>query len=156
MDGIFYGIGVLLLGLLVRHFLWFTYVDSGSMSPTLEPGDRRLTMKPLPGQEYRRGEILVFHSEEYGRDMVKRLIGLPGEQISIRNGSVFVEGKRLMEPYAGDRTVYQGEFRIPQGKYLFLGDNRESSTDSRVWEDPYIPKSEIKGRILIKGVTTLE
>lgn len=150
MDGIFYGIGVLLLGLLVRHFVWFTAVDSGSMSPTLEPGERRLTMKVLPGQEYRRGDILVFHSRESGRDMVKRLIGLPGERVSIRNGSVYVDGDRLSEPYAGDRSVYRGDFLIPEGRYFFLGDSREASLDSRVWADPFIPREEIKGRILLK------
>lgn len=151
MDGIFYGICVLLLGLLVRYFLWFTVVDSGSMSPTLESGNRHLTLRPFPWQDYRRGEILVFHSEEYGRDMVKRLIGLPGERISIRNGAVFVDGEPLFEPYTGDRTVYRGEFLIPRGEYFFLGDNRESSLDSRVWAGPFIPKGEIKGRIILKG-----
>ncbi|HSP47463.1 MAG TPA: signal peptidase I [Clostridiaceae bacterium] len=151
MDGLFYGIGVLALFLLVRRFLWFTVVDAHSMSPTLESGDRRLTMKTSAGSRYRRGEVLVFHSREYGRDMVKRLVGLPGERISIRDGKVFVQGKPLGEPYAGDTDVYQGEFLIPKGKYFFLGDNRAYSLDSRVWEEPFIPGEDIKGRLLLKG-----
>lgn len=151
MDGLFIGVGMFALYLLVRKFLWFTVVDAHSMSPTLVPGDRRLTLKTSSGYGYRRGEVLVFHSREYGRDMVKRLVGLPGEKISIRNGNVFVEEKPLAEPYAVKTGVYQGDFLIPEGKYFFLGDNRAISLDSRVWEEPFIQAVDIKGRLLLKG-----
>lgn len=151
MDGVMYGIGVLLVFLLVRRFLWFTVVDSQSMSPTLESGDRRLTLRAPSGYRYRRGEVLVFHSREYGRDMVKRLVGLPGEQVSIRNGQVSVEGESLSEPYVAKNVVYHGDFLIPEGKYFFLGDNRESSLDSRVWAEPFITRADIKGRLLLKA-----
>jgi signal peptidase I len=150
MEGLFYGIGLFLLLVMVRKFLWFTVVDSHSMAPTLESGDRRLTLKASSGYRYRRGDILVFHSREYGRDMVKRLVGLPGERVSIRNGKVSVEGKPLSEPYVAENVVYQGDFLIPEGKYFFLGDNRAFSLDSRVWAEPFIQRGDIKGRLLLK------
>lgn len=151
MDELFYSVGVLTLYLLVRKFLWFTVVDAHSMSPTLEAGDRRLTLKTASGYGYRRGEVLVFHSREYGRDMVKRLVGLPGEKVSIRNGKVFVEGRPLTETYVVKAGAYQGDFLIPEGKYFFLGDNRAVSLDSRVWKEPFIKGEDIKGRLLLKG-----
>ena len=92
----------------------------------------------------------LFHSEEKNEDMIKRLIGLPGDQIVINDGIVTVNGETLQENYIGTSDNYNGEFTVPEWKYFFLGDNRYWSLDSRYWEDPYIDGSEIKGKAQIK------
>lgn len=95
-----------------------------------------------------RGQILVFESDELGKTLIKRLIGLPGETVSIReDGSIAVDGQVLDESY----VVYpqmgeEMEFEVPQGQYLFLGDNRAGSEDARYWDEPFIAAEKIKAR----------
>ena len=88
--------------------------------------------------------------EEKDEDMIKRLIGLPGDKVIIKDGVVSVNGETLQENYIGTADNYTGEFEVPEGKYFFLGDNRYWSLDSRYWNDPYIDGSEIKGKAQIK------
>jgi signal peptidase I len=59
---------------------------------------------------------------------------------------VLVDGQPLDEPYAGP-SIYHGQFRVPDGAYLLLGDNRDASHDSRIWADPYVPRRHLKGRL---------
>ena len=81
--------------------------------------------------------------------MIKRVIGLPADQIELRSdASVRVNGETLEEQYAISRGSFRGSFSVPAGHYFFLGDNRERSEDSRSWERPYIPFSDIKGKII--------
>ena len=82
--------------------------------------------------------------------MIKRLIGLPGDEVVINDGRVTVNGETLEENYIGTVDNYSGEFTVPEGKYFFLGDNRYWSLDSRYWDEPYIDGSEIKGKAQIK------
>jgi signal peptidase I len=105
-------------------------------------------------QDPRRGEILVFKAPArvetacaaHGT-FIKRLVGLPGEKVSMRNGYVFVNGVRLGEPYLrpGYRGGESGDWaRIPSGGYFVLGDNRTMSCDSRLWG--VVPRDNIIGR----------
>lgn len=80
-----------------------------------------------------------------GEELVKRVVGLPGEEIGIYNGHVYINGKRLEEPYMkepmiGDAVAY----RIPEGTIFVMGDNRNNSEDSRVWGP--IPVASVLGR----------
>ncbi len=134
------------------------------MSPTLQVGDRIIVDK----LSYRlhavhRGDIVVFarpplEDQEYA-DLVKRVIGLPGETISSRNGHIYINGKLLKEPWLppgpqsytgalpGDPNQQfnlPGPVKIPAGEYYVMGDNRENSEDSRFFGP--IPKSLIVGR----------
>lgn len=77
---------------------------------------------------------------------MKRVIGLPNERIVMIDGLVVVDGRPLCEPYARSST-FNGQFRVPEGTYLLLGDNRDASNDSRVWPDPYIPRHHLGGRL---------
>jgi signal peptidase I len=105
-------------------------------------------------QAPRRGEIIVFEApgqvEATCRaegTFIKRLVGLPGEKVSMRNGYVFINGVRLDEPYLrpGYRGGESGEWaRIPSARYFVLGDNRTMSCDSRRWG--FVPRSNIIGR----------
>lgn len=102
----------------------------------------------------RRGDIIVFKAPAEveaacgtGGTFVKRLVGLPGEKVSMRNGYVFINGVQLDEPYLrrGDRGGESGDWgRIPSGEYFVLGDNRAMSCDSRRWG--VVPRDNIIGR----------
>lgn len=109
-----------------------------------------------------RGDIIVFHPpHEKENFYIKRIIGLSGETVSIRNGKVFVSGEELPEPYIdpGNLTLaYQdSEFTVPEGHYFVLGDNRRESSDSRTCfgasplacknsEDHFLPMKNISGK----------
>jgi signal peptidase I len=93
-------------------------------------------------REPRRGEIVVFRAPQRTESVcgaagvfVKRLVGLPGDRVSLRRGRVFVDGRRLHEPYVArhNQDAATGSWAVPAGHYFFLGDNRTHSCDSRAW-----------------------
>lgn len=103
-----------------------------------------------------RGDVVVFHAPEpFSSDFIKRIIGLPGETIMVSGGRVFVDGKVLAEPYLGEgvKTVEKSmlrdgvPYKIPEGRYMVFGDNRDFSSDSREWGS--ITKNSIVGKALI-------
>lgn len=134
-----------------RYIVYTVRIDSNSMYPSLRSGDLKLAYNKLNGN-YQRGDVLIFYAKEYGKDFVKRLIGLPGDKIDIQNGKVFVNGNLLNEPYVVNNSVYCGNFRVPEESYFFLGDNREVSTDSRSFETPHIAVKNIKGKVVMSKV----
>jgi signal peptidase I len=147
------------------------FIPSGSMEPTLEPGDRVLVQKVVYGPD--RGDVVVF-SDPLGRpapdrgivggfvhwlsstlgierpeheDFIKRVIGLPGETVELRDGRLFVEGVRIPQPYlkgAVDMREY-GPVRVPEGALFVLGDNRLNSNDSRFGLG-FVPVDKVVGR----------
>jgi signal peptidase I len=152
---------VLLRTFVVQSF----YIPSGSMLPTLQIGDRIIVDKlSYRFHDPRRGDIVVFArpplEDQAYSDLVKRVVGLPGETISSRNGVVYINGKRLAEPWlpsgsqsstgalAGGDAHPQfdlpGPVKIPPGEYYVMGDNRTDSEDSRFFGP--IPRSLIVGR----------
>ena len=134
-----------LLALTIRTFVVQAFViPSGSMLPTLRIGDYLLVNKFVYlFRPIRRGDIIVFkfpHDE--ARDFIKRVVGLPGETLEIRDRQVFIDGKPLHEPYAvyseppllGSPVPYHlGPMVIPPGHLFMMGDNRDNSLDSRAW-----------------------
>ena len=147
-------------------------IPSASMEPTLlcaKPGDgcvARFSDRVIACRLcYRlgtphRGQIVVFRTPpaaaaacSEGGTYVKRLIGMPGDTIhEDRNAAIWIDGRRLAEPYisAGARaqdTMYRGKtWRVPQGDYFFLGDNRGNSCDSRSWGA--VPRSNLIGPVV--------
>ena len=119
------------------------YVASPSMEPTLKTGTLLILDKlTLRVRSPRRGEFLSFRSPVEDIDMVKRVIALPGETIEMREKAVFINGKKIEEPYAyhsraGERL--EGDslppMVVPEKSYFMLGDNRDESSDSSVWKD---------------------
>lgn len=116
------------------------------MEPTLRGGRLVPTRRLRRTDQVRRGDLVVAESVEFGPRIVKRVIGLPGEQIVLVNGRVLIDGRPLHEPYARS-SVFNGRFCVPEGAYLLLGDNRDASHDSRVWANPYAPRHQLKGRL---------
>ena len=130
--------GVLVLGALVaaglavrRARLEPVLVRGGSMRPTLEPG-QRIAVAPLV-RPPARGDLVVVRS--HGREVVKRLVGLPGERVRLRGGRLEVDGEVVPEPYlAGARRIEGAgelDLRLGPAEYLVLGDHRAASTDGR-------------------------
>jgi signal peptidase I len=114
-------------------------IPSESMLPTIHIGDRVWTDKLfLRFTSIKRGDIVVFNPPPAAGPSdypyIKRVIGLPGETIEVKNGKVFVNGEPLNEPYIAEAPVYHwGPEPVPEGHYLVLGDNRNHSNDGHVW-----------------------
>lgn len=132
-----------------QHYLFFkAYVPTGSMIPTIMPEDRLFVTYLHDLSTLERGDIVVFNSREYGNCFVKRLIGLGGETVVIESdGSVWINGEYLEEPYViyPETSLESQRFEIPEGSYLFLGDNRQNSLDARYWQEPYISAQDVLG-----------
>jgi len=145
---------------LLRLFVVQTfYIPSGSMSPTLQVGDRIVVFKlAYDFHAVQRGDIVVFDAppkvasscDTTDKVLVKRVIGLPGETISDRGGVVYIDGRPLHETYlpAHDPATYTGPFHryhLGPNQYFVMGDNRTESCDSRLWGP--VNRSEIIGKV---------
>ncbi|OUL08895.1 signal peptidase I [Sedimentibacter sp. SX930] len=140
-------------GLVRKHLFFLTVVQSDSMYPALRPKDLGVTLRIHCVREIKRGDILVFYSAELKDRLVKRVIGLPHDQIVCeQDGAVYVNGKKLEEPYLKQTDGKRSEYRVPAGKYFLLGDNRAHSYDSRSFLDPFISEKAIQGRLIFSLV----
>lgn len=139
------------LAVLINKFIVFKVkIPSESMVPTLNVGDRLFVTRVYNPENLERGDVVVFHSIEKDEDMIKRLIGKPGDEIVIKDGIVTVNNETLYENYIGTPDKFNGTYTVPEGKYFFLGDNRFFSSDSRYWDNPYIDGSDIMGKAQLK------
>lgn len=128
-----------------------TTIASGSMEPTLMTGDHIVYNRlAYTLAEVQRGDIISFNSREYDKNMSKRVIGIAGDHIEFHDGYVFINGALCVEPYLeeGVETNCSKEFDVPEGCVFVMGDNRENSTDSRFFNNPYIPVEDIIGKYL--------
>ncbi len=140
-----------ILAILINKFLIFrVYIPSSSMAPTLNVDDRLLVTKVYNPENLKIGDIVVFKSKELDEIVIKRLIGLPGDEIRFDGTSVYVNGKKLDEPYVKNPMEFYGTYKVPEGKYFFLGDNRANSNDARFWKNPYISGDQILGKAQVK------
>ena len=173
------------LALFIRTFVVQAFkIPTGSMEPNLLIGDHLLVNKLvfgpylrgvertlLPMKDIVRGNVIVFkYPEDPERDFIKRVIGLPGEQIEVRQKRVYVNGRLLDEPYAhyleqppavpaeiesgpnhsglgGDPRENYGPVTVPPKHYFVMGDNRDNSQDSRYWG--FLPRDYVKGKALV-------
>lgn len=148
----------LAVALLVRTFVVQAFwIPSASMEPTLKIGDRLLVEKVTPSvRDIHRREIIVFERPEGVdpelKDLIKRVIGLPGESIEGRDGKVWINGKALDEPYLPKGVVPTefdfGPLRVPIDSYFVMGDNRSQSFDSRYWGT--VARHQVVGRAVVR------
>ncbi|HAA27862.1 MAG TPA: signal peptidase I [Cyanobacteria bacterium UBA8553] len=132
------------------------YVSSGSMLPTLEVNDRLMVDKlSYHWSNPARGDIVVFSpTQELKRrnlkdTFIKRVIGLPGEKVEIKEGRVYVSDRLLPEKYIDEKLMYQwGPVTVPSNSYLVMGDNRDNSYDSRYWG--FVPRDNILGKAVVR------
>jgi len=113
-------------------------IPSGSMQKTLNPKDRVLCIRTGFTFDIKRGDIVVFKAPLTGELYIKRVIGLPGETISVKNGLIYVNGSKeaIREPYLNRPWAVANnriKVSIPNGCYWVLGDNRDNSNDARFW-----------------------
>jgi len=124
-------------------------VDGYSMQPTLEDGEFILVNKmSYQWSEIQRGDIIVFHFPLNPEDeLIKRVIGLPGDTVSVQNGRVYVNGLPLNESYISQTPSYSGEWTVTDGHIFVLGDNRNNSNDSKDWG--LLPIENIVGKAVL-------
>jgi signal peptidase I len=163
----------IILALFIRTFIVQAFkIPSGSMVPTLTIGDHILVTKflydlKLPYwnkilvrfSEPQRGDIIVFKfPEDESKDFIKRVIGLPGDTVEIRNKRVWINGEPLVEPYVQhlDPNILPhqvqprdnlGPMKVPPDSYFVMGDNRDQSLDSRFWG--FVKLEKIKGKAFL-------
>jgi signal peptidase I len=173
------------LALFIRTFVVQAFkIPTGSMEQNLLIGDHLLVNKfvfgptvssleraVLPMKDILRRDVIVFkYPEDPERDFIKRVIGLPGETVELKNKRVFIDGRQLDEPYvyfledpppipqemsqsgdvrtiSGDPRVQYGPVTVPAGHYFVMGDNRDNSQDSRYWG--FLPRENVKGKALV-------
>ena len=150
-------VAALAVALVVKTFLIQAfYIPSLSMYPTLDQGDRVLVNKlSYKMHDVHRGDIIVFErppgqpASEI-KDLIKRVVGLPGDTIEAKQGVVYIDGKKLAEPYLVDGVTTTNLRRqdIPAGHVFVMGDNRGDSADSRVFGP--IDEDTIVGRAFIR------
>jgi signal peptidase I len=149
--------GAFLVAFVVKTFLIQAFfIPSGSMLPTLHEDDRVLVNKlSYDLHDVHRGDLVVFERPENEaagqiKDLIKRVVGLPGERIESRDGDVYIDGDLLEEPYLTDGTETTGlePQSIPEGHVFVMGDNRGDSMDSRVFHA--IDEDLIVGRAFVR------
>ena len=144
-------ITAIFIAILINKFIFFNVtVPTGSMIPTINKDDKFMVTRIYNTNNIERGDIIVFYSEELQKLLIKRAIGLPGDHVEINNGIVNINGQSIKEDYVKNNNNYSGTFDVPEGKFLFLGDNRADSWDARRWINPYIDASEIRGEARIR------
>ncbi len=149
----------LVIFFVIQNFVAQPYrVQQQSMEDTLQPGEYVLVDKLTPRfNDYQRGEVVVFTPPETfpqpdGTPFIKRVIGLPGDEVSIRDGAVYINDARLEEPYVKGGVTEpppgQDRWVIPADEYFVMGDNRSNSADSRVFGP--VPRDVIIGRAWLR------
>jgi signal peptidase I len=133
---------------LVNSFVGRYKIDGSSMNPTLK-NEQYLIINNFSYylNEPERGDIIVFLHPNSDLNLIKRVIGLPGDRIEIRERTVSVNGMLLNEPYIQADPTYSGEWTVPEDEFFVLGDNRNSSSDSHSWG--FLPEENIIGKALV-------
>jgi len=150
----------LILALIIRaFFLQVFWIPSGSMEPTLDVNDRIVVNKIIYHfREPKRQEVIVFRQiamegipVKEKRDLIKRLMGLPGEVLEVKDGVVHINGVAVEEKHLLNRDFSNyGPVTIPADSYFVMGDNRPASADTRFWQGKFLPKKNLIGPAFLR------
>lgn len=143
------------MALLINRFVIFkVVVPSGSMENTIMTGDKVFTFRlSYLFSDPKRGDIVVFpYPDDEEVDYIKRIIGLPGDKIEIRGGTLYINDERYEEDYLLEPMDEEdfGPIVVPDNCYFMMGDNRNSSMDSRYWRNKFVQRDKIKGKAIFK------
>ncbi|MCP4414987.1 MAG: signal peptidase I [Chloroflexi bacterium] len=133
---------------LVNSFIGRYKIDGSSMNPTLQNAQYLLINNfSYYLSEPDHGDIIVFLHPNSDLNLIKRVVGLPGDHVEIQERTVFVNGVLLNEPYIQANPTYSGDWTVPEGQFFVLGDNRNSSSDSHSWG--FLPGENIIGKAMV-------
>lgn len=129
-------------------------VPTGSMENTIQVDDRLIGLRfAYWNSDPQRGDIVIFKfPDDEKENYIKRVVGLPGDHIKITNGVIEINGKVWEDGYAKEAWDFTSdqEYVVPKDSYFMLGDNRNSSEDSRFWNNKYVHKDKILGKAVLR------
>ena len=132
---------------LVHSMIGRYRIDGSSMNPTLLDGEYLIINNmTYVLDDPEQGDIVVFRHPRNDLNLIKRVVGVPGDHIEINNNTVWVNGEVQEEPYIADSPNYSGSWDVPPGEYYVLGDNRNNSSDSHSWG--FLPEENLLGKAM--------
>lgn len=140
--------------IIFRCIFFIGIIPSESMEPTLDVGSGVFADRTSNVSDFNRGDVIIFRSPEDGdTPWIKRVIGVAGDKVEIKNDGVYVNGSKTKEftDYTPDYSEFIGKvYNVPEGKVFVLGDNRDNSEDARYWDDPYLGEEDIIAKAYFK------
>lgn len=147
-------IAIIIALLLVNFVIINSRIPSGSMEPQIQVGDKLIGFRlSYAFSEPERGDVIIFKfPDDESQTFIKRIIGLPGEIVEIKNGHVYVSGDELTEDYIKEpmKAYEDMTFVVPADSYFVLGDNRNSSIDSRYWKNHFVHRDKILAKAIFR------
>ena len=146
----------IIIAYVTTHFIIINaQVPTGSMKNTIMEGDRLIGFRlSYKFSKPERGDIVIFkYPDDETQTYVKRVIGTPGDIVQIANGKVYVNNEELEEDYLKEPmniSTKQETYVVPEGHYFMMGDNRNSSLDSRYWTNTYVAEDKILAKVLFR------
>lgn len=147
---------VVIVVLIVNNFLLINAkIPSESMEQTIMTGDRVFGNRlAYLFEKPKRFDIVIFKYPDHEKELfIKRIVGLPGEIVEIKDGKVYIDGSEepLDDSFTPEKPLGDyGPYVVPENSYFMLGDNRNYSKDSRFWNNPYVAEEKILGKAVIR------